>query len=86
MKKEARKTVVSEKGKTLKGTVVSNSMKDTLVVSVQRYVMLPKIRKYVRIHKKYMAHAPGHTHNIGDSVVIQSCRPLSKNKHFMISL
>lgn len=70
--------------KTLMGTVVATKMKDTITVLVTRYVKHPKYKKYVTKTKKYLAHDPGNTKAVGDRVVIKSCRPISKNKHFTI--
>ncbi len=70
--------------KTLVGTVVSTAMKDTVTVLVTRYVKHPKYKKYVTRTKKYLAHNPGNTLAIGDRVTIQSSRPISKRKHFIV--
>jgi small subunit ribosomal protein S17 len=78
----AEKTPV--KRKTFRGTVVSNKMKDTVVVSVIRYVKHPKYGKYIRRSKKYKAHDAGNTRAIGDAVTIEETRPLSKDKHFRV--
>jgi len=70
--------------KTLRGVVVSNKMKDTVSVEVNRYVKHPKYKKYRTVSKKYLAHDPGNTAAIGDKVVIRECRPISKNKRFEV--
>lgn len=70
--------------KTLSGTVVSTKMKDTITVAVNRYVKDKKYKKYVRQTKKYLAHDPGNLKKDGERVTIESCRPLSKNKHFKV--
>ena len=70
--------------KTLMGTVVSSKMKDTVTVSVSRYVKHPKYKKYVVKTKKYLAHDPGNTKTVGERVTIKSCRPISKRKHFIV--
>lgn len=70
--------------KILTGVVVSDKMKDTVVVSVQRFVKLPKYNKYVSKHKKYKAQDAGNTKKIGDKVEIEECRPISKDKHFRV--
>lgn len=70
--------------KTLVGIVVSNKMKDTVSVAVSAYVKDPKYKKYSMRTKKYLAHDPGNTAQIGDKVTIRSTRPLSKHKHFEI--
>lgn len=75
------KTVIK---KTLRGTVVSAKMQDTVVVAVNRYVKHPKYKKYMKITKRYHAHNPGNTAKEGDTVTIRSCRPLSKLKHFEV--
>lgn len=70
--------------KTLHGTVVSDKMQDTAVVSVMRYVKHPKYKKYMRQTKRYHAHNPGNRAKEGEVVTIRSCRPLSKRKSFEI--
>ena len=70
--------------KTLRGTVVSAKMQNTVVVAVNRYVKHPKYKKYMKITKKYHAHNPGNTAKEGEVVTIRSCRPLSKTKHFEV--
>lgn len=70
--------------KTLRGIVASTKMKDTVSVVITRYVKHPKYKKYITVSKKYLAHAPNHTLSEGDRVVIESCRPLSKRKHFKV--
>ena len=59
------------KGKLLSGIVVKAAMKDTVTVSVERYVKHPKYKKYMRRTKKYLVHNPGNTVSVGDKVVIQ---------------
>jgi len=68
----------------MSGLVVSDSMKDTIVVSVSRFVKHPKYRKFVKRVKKYHVHDAGNTKKVGDSVDIMECRPISKTKHFTL--
>lgn len=70
--------------KTLRGTVVSDKMQDTVVVAVERYVKHPKYKKYMRQTKRYHVHNPGNKAKEGEKVTIRSCRPLSKTKSFEI--
>lgn len=70
--------------KTLTGVVVSDKMKDTVTVRINRFVKLPKYKKYVLRSKKYLAHNPGNTAKLGDRVTIRSSRPISKRKHFIV--
>mgnify|MGYP000325927806 CR=1 FL=1 len=72
------------KKRVLKGVVVSDKMKDTATVLVERFVKVPKYNKYVKLTKKYKAHNPGNTKKIGDKASIQECRPISKDKHFEV--
>ena len=69
-------------GRVLKGTVVKTAMKDTITVSVNRYVKHPKYRKFLERSKKFLVHDAGNTAQVGDIVLIRETRPLSKNKHF----
>jgi small subunit ribosomal protein S17 len=78
-------TAVKEnKGKVLSGTVVSTKMKDTIVVSVSRFVKHPKYGKYMNISKKFKAHDAGNTAVMGQKVDIVETRPISKDKHFKL--
>ncbi|HEY4511434.1 MAG TPA: 30S ribosomal protein S17 [Candidatus Paceibacterota bacterium] len=72
-------------GKTLEGVVVSDKMKDTVVVLVKRYVKDQKYNKYISSKKRYKAHDAGNKHKVGDKVTIVETRPLSKDKHFKIA-
>lgn len=72
------------KGKILSGVVVSDKMKDTIVVLVERLIKHPKYEKYFQRSKKYKAHDAGNTKKIGDKVSIRECMPISKDKHFTL--
>jgi small subunit ribosomal protein S17 len=72
-------------GKTLQGTVVKASMKDTCTVLVERYVQHPKYKKYYTSSKKFLVHDAGNAAKIGDAVTIRETRPISKRKRFMIA-
>ncbi len=78
------KTQTTSKKRVLKGVVVSDKMKDTCTVLVERFVKLPKYEKYVTVTKKYKAHNPGNTKKIGEKVSIEECRPISKDKKFIV--
>ena len=69
---------------TLQGIVVSNKMKDTVVVEVERFVQHPKYRKYLRHSARLKAHDAGNTKKAGEKVTIIACRPLSKDKKFRV--
>lgn len=72
------------KGRTFSGVVVSNKMKDTIVVEISRYVKHPKYHKFLLKKNKFKAHDAGNTKVIGDKVTIRETRPISKDKHFRI--
>lgn len=82
--KEQNNNEVKKGGKILKGVVVSDKMKDTVVVSVTRFIKHTQYKKYYKVSKKYKAHDVGNTKKIGDKVEIKECRPISKDKHFVI--
>ncbi len=69
----------------LKGIIVSDKMQATVVVRVDRLRKHPKYHKYYRVSRRYKAHDEGNTHHIGDHVVIQETRPLSKEKRWRVS-
>lgn len=70
--------------KTLQGVVVSDKMKDTVTVEVVRYFKHVKYGKFITTKKKYKAHDAGNTCKVGEKVEIESCRPISKDKHFKV--
>ena len=74
----------STKGKVLKGTVVSDKMKDTVVVLVEHYEKNKKYGKFVKSGKKFKAHDAGNTRKVGEKVEIRECAPISKDKHFVV--
>jgi small subunit ribosomal protein S17 len=80
---EATKTT-TPKHKTLTGTVTSDKMKDTCVVAVYTYKKMPKYQKYVEHRKKYKVHDVGNTAKIGDKVVIEETKPISRHKRFKL--
>ncbi len=64
----------------LQGVVTSDKMDKTVVVSVERRVMHPIYKKFIRRSKKYHAHDENNTFKAGDTVRIRECRPISKTK------
>ena len=72
------------KKKVFNGVVVSDKMKDTVVVLVQRYEKHPKYGKFVKHQKKFKAHDAGNTKKIGEKVSIVETKPISKDKKFII--
>jgi len=71
--------------KKLRGSVVSNKMDKTIVVSVDRFVKHPKYGKYRKVSKKYKAHDADNKFQIGDTVTIEECKPFSKGKSFKVA-
>tara|TARA_Y100001960_G_scaffold297225_1_gene343413 strand:- start:83 stop:343 length:261 start_codon:yes stop_codon:yes gene_type:complete len=66
------------------GIVSSNKMDKTAVVSVKRKVPHPVYKKLVNKTKKYYAHDPNKLCGIGDKVLIEESRPLSKLKRWRV--
>jgi small subunit ribosomal protein S17 len=72
----------ANRGRVLRGKVVSTKMTDTITVAVERYVKHPKHKKYQRRTKKFLVHDQGNTAKVGDTVDIKEVRPISKRKTF----
>ena len=70
--------------RSITGQVVSNKMDKTIVVMGERKVKHPLYGKFVRRSTKYHAHDAGNECNIGDTVMIKECRPLSKTKSWTL--
>jgi len=82
--KTTQENTAVSRAKVLSGIVVSDKMKDTVVVQVERYLKHPKYQKFMNIRKRYKVHNPGNTKKTGDKVEIISCRPISRHKSFKI--
>jgi small subunit ribosomal protein S17 len=70
--------------RTQQGTVVSNKAAKTITVAVERTYKHPKYGKYVRRRRKFLAHDPDSTAQVGDVVEIGSTRPLSARKRWRL--
>ena len=64
----------------LQGVVVSHACDKTVIVRVERRVMHPLYKKFIRKSKKYAAHDEANVCKIGDLVRIEECAPISKRK------
>jgi len=80
----ARRKKGSGRRKTLTGMVVSDKMDKTVVIRVERRVLHPRYKKYLRRRKKYKAHDPENRCKMGDVVEIIESRPLSKDKRWRV--
>ncbi|HAI75926.1 MAG TPA: 30S ribosomal protein S17 [Microscillaceae bacterium] len=76
LKRNARKEKV--------GKVVSNKMNKSITVAVERRVKHPIYGKFVTKTKKFMAHDEQEQANIGDTVRLMECRPMSKLKRWRL--
>ncbi len=72
------------KKKTRVGVVASNRMDKTVVVTVERMVAHPKYKKYIRRRNKFSAHDAENQCQVGDRVLIEESRPLSKTKRWVV--
>ena len=66
------------------GIVISNKMQKTIVVKIENKYPHPMYAKTLTKTKKYLAHDELETCNIGDKVLVQECRPLSKRKRWQL--
>jgi len=70
--------------KRLTGIVVSDKMQKTVVVEVERIKEHQKYRRRYKIHKKYKVHDENKEFHVGDKVVIEETKPISKEKRWKI--
>ena len=82
---DAQKAQPAKNQRQLTGTVVSDKMDKTVTVLVERQVMHPTIGKVVKRTQKYHAHNDNNDAKMGDRVVIEECRPLSKTKAWRVA-
>ncbi len=64
----------------LTGAIISDKMQKTAVVRVERIKQHPKYRRRYRVHKNYKVHNKNGEFKVGDKVVIEETRPMSKDK------
>jgi len=69
----------------LQGVVVSDKQDKTIIVRVERRLMHPIYKKFIRRSKKYAAHDENNVCKVGDAVRIRECRPISKNKSWELA-
>ena len=68
----------------LTGRVTSDKMDKTITVLVERRVMHPLYKKFIRRSKKYAAHDEVNLCKVGDLVRIEECKPISKRKTWLV--
>ena len=68
----------------LTGRVTSDKQDKTITVSVDRRIMHPLYKKFIRRSKKYAAHDEANSCKVGDMVRIEECRPISKRKTWQV--
>ncbi len=73
-----------EQRKSFIGTVTSDKMDKTVVVSVVRVTRHPLYGKVIKVSKKYKAHDETNDAKLGDRIRIRECRPISKDKKFFV--
>ena len=66
------------------GTVVSDKMTKTVVVKVDSKKRHPKYHKAYTVSKKFKAHDENNEYKAGDRVMIESTKPISKEKKFVV--
>ena len=76
--------MIEKKKRKLKGLVMSDKMQKTVVVAVTRLKKQKKYKKYFKVTKRYKAHDEKGEFHIGDKVIIQETRPLSKEKRWIV--
>ncbi len=74
----------NSKKRKLIGVVVSDKMNKTRVVKIDRLKKHPKYLKYFKVSKKFKAHDENNEYKIGDKVIIEQSKPISKEKKWVI--
>ena len=77
-------TVENMPKKQLKGIIISDKMQKTAVVKVEKLKEHSKYKRRFKVSKKYKAHDEKKEYKVGDNVIIEECKPLSKDKRWII--
>ena len=70
--------------KTRQGSVVSNKMEKSVVILVERMFPHKLYGKFIRKQVRYMAHDAKNECQVGDVVLIEECRPLSRRQRWLV--
>ncbi len=70
--------------KKLTGRVVSNKMQKTVVVEVESIKLDSKLQMRYKSHKRYKVHDFKQECQVGDKVIIEECKPISKDKRWIV--
>ena len=76
--------IAKKNNRTLSGTVTSNKTDKTVTVLVERRIKHPLYGKFITLSKKYPAHDDNKQYAIGDIVLIEESRPISKTKTWKV--
>lgn len=68
----------------LQGVVVSDKMQKTVVVSVTHEKKHPKYLKQYKVTNRFKAHDENKEYKVGDKVIIEETRPLSRDKRWRV--
>ena len=68
----------------LSGRVIAHNNDKTVVVRVERAYTHPVLKKTVRTSKKYYAHDADNRHKVGETVLIEESKPISKSKRWIV--
>ncbi len=66
------------------GTIVSNKMKDTAVVSIVSKKVHSKYKKAYKSTRRFNCHNQDNKFKLGETVIFEECRPMSKTKRWRI--
>ncbi|MDD5760551.1 MAG: 30S ribosomal protein S17 [Candidatus Pacebacteria bacterium] len=75
---------IERRKRVLEGEVISNKMQKTVVVRVSSVRLHPKYKKYYRVSRNFKVHDEKNQCQIGDKVIIEETRPLSKDKRWRV--
>lgn len=73
-----------DKKRRFKGIVVSDKMDKTVVVKIDRIKVHPVYKKRYKVSKKYKVHDQKNEAKVGDQVIFEECRPLSRDKRWRL--
>jgi len=76
--------LLNKQKKQITGEVISDKGQKTVVVKVERIKEHPRYKKRYKVHKKYKAHDEKDEYKVGDKVIIEECRPISKEKRWKV--
>lgn len=78
------KQKILSKKRQFSGVVIKDAMSKTVIVKVERWKTIAKYNKRISLNRKFKCHDEKGQYHVGDRVIFEECRPLSREKRWRV--